>query len=67
MVSASDKKYFQSIADQLLDISSPARYNQAIMDFGAICCTPQNPKYNQCPLNKNCYAFNQDAVRFASG
>lgn len=62
MVSASDKKYFQSIADQLLDISSPARYNQAIMDFGAICCTPQNPKCSQCPLNKNCYAFNQDAV-----
>ena len=35
----------------------PAVFNQAIMNFGAILCKPQNPLCEQCPLSKKCIAF----------
>ena len=41
--STEGKKLFASLAGEFLDKSRPAVYNQAIMDFGAIQCTPQNP------------------------
>ncbi|MEP7320340.1 MAG: A/G-specific adenine glycosylase [Saprospiraceae bacterium] len=57
-----DKKYFQSLANQLLDINHSGLFNQAIMDFGAMCCIPKNPLCHICPLNKTCFAFNQDVI-----
>lgn len=35
----------------------PAAINQALMDFGATVCTPQNPRCSECPLNRWCAAF----------
>ena len=60
--SSLQKKSFQHLADQLLDKTSPALYNQAIMDFGAICCTPKNPACKICPLQKNCIALQTNLV-----
>lgn len=57
------KKYFSQLSQKLLDISNPGAYNQAIMDFGATCCTPNNPKCNDCPLNYECDSFIQSAVK----
>lgn len=51
------KKYFQSLADKLLDIKQPGLYNQSIMDFGAVVCKPVSPLCTQCDFNKNCIAF----------
>ena len=34
--STEGKKLFAALADEMLDKSRPAAYNQAIMDFGAI-------------------------------
>ena len=34
----------------MLDKKQPALYNQGIMDFGAIQCTPQSPDCLFCPL-----------------
>ncbi len=51
------KKLFSALAQELLDKNEPARYNQAIMDFGATHCTPKNPKCNTCLLKANCQAF----------
>lgn len=56
------KKAFSKLADRLLDQSDPARYNQAIMDFGATHCTPKNPRCNLCPLHQNCFAFRHQAT-----
>ena len=66
------KKLFAALAqDQLSSITdhhSPlplegsgeaALYNQAIMDFGAIQCTPSNPQCLQCPLQDSCIAFRE--------
>ena len=58
ILSTSDgKKLFKSIADLLLDPEAPARYNQAIMDFGALCCIPKAPLCSHCPLQKSCFAY----------
>lgn len=39
--STEGKKTFAALAEEMLDKSRPADYNQAIMDFGAIQCTPK--------------------------
>lgn len=55
--SAEGKKVFAALAEEMLDKSSPATYNQAIMDFGAIQCTPQSPACMFCPLADSCAAL----------
>ena len=39
-----------------------ADYTQAIMDFGATCCTPKNPLCTNCPLKTSCLAHQTDVV-----
>ena len=56
------KKEFTTLAQSLIDKKEPGAYNQAIMDFGATICLPQNPLCNQCPLQKICIAFNKNIV-----
>ena len=53
------KKLMNSLAQELLDESNPAAYNQAIMDFGAIVCKPQQPMCKGCPFQKKCIAFQE--------
>ena len=54
--SAEGKKLFVRVADELLDRERPGLYNQAIMDFGALQCTPVAPDCLFCPLNDSCVA-----------
>ncbi len=42
--------------------SSPALFNQAIMNFGALVCKPSSPECDLCPLSKKCYAYQHDLV-----
>lgn len=56
------KKLFTKLAEELLDKKQPGIYNQAIMDFGAVICKPQNPLCTQCPLKNKCVALLQDKV-----
>jgi A/G-specific adenine glycosylase len=55
--SAAGKKLYTAIAGNLLDTKDPAAFNQAIMDFGATICKPQNPLCTNCVQAKNCQAF----------
>ncbi len=50
-------------ADALLDRTSPGNHNQAIMEFGALVCTPANPSCLSCPLQKHCVAFGKNQVQ----
>lgn len=50
------QKYYQQIADELLDPINPAVHNQAIMELGALICTPRNPNCEHCPLSNSCEA-----------
>lgn len=56
------KNAFSTLANKLISRSHPALHNQAIMEFGAICCTPTNPGCNQCPFQNQCIAFNRDLI-----
>jgi A/G-specific adenine glycosylase len=60
--STEGKKYFSQLAQQCLDTENPARYNQAIMDFGALVCVPQQPTCHNCPLSSNCVALRENKV-----
>lgn len=55
--STSGKKIFAHLADELLDKANPAIHNQAIMDFGALQCTPKSPHCSSCPLCESCFAY----------
>lgn len=57
------KRIFTEMARSALDAARPAAYNQAIMDFGAVCCTPQTPQCVRCPLQSRCVAFRQGSVK----
>jgi len=50
-------KEFKLLAQQLIDTDQPGTYNQAIMEFGARYCVPQNPDCNNCIFNDKCEAF----------
>ena len=51
------KKIFTALAEELLEKKQAGIYNQAIMDFGAIICKPQNPLCAICPLKSKCVAL----------
>lgn len=51
-------KIFEEKANGLLTPDNPGEFNQAIMDFGAIQCTPKSPACAICPAGGYCYAFN---------
>lgn len=56
------KKYFAQLAGELLDKRQPGIYNQALMDFGAVICRPQQPLCPQCPLSEKCIARKENKV-----
>ncbi len=56
------KKLFTNLANELLDKKTPGIYNQALMDFGAVICKPQQPLCHECPLQKTCTAYQHDLI-----
>jgi len=57
------RKVFQQLADTLIPAEQPAEFNQAIMEFGAIQCTPAKPDCLFCPLQQQCFAFQHGMVQ----
>ncbi len=60
--SAEGVKVFAKLAQQLLPEHEPGTYNQAIMEFGALYCKPQNPNCLQCILSSSCLALKNKNV-----
>lgn len=50
------RKQFQELASGLLPDRHSDTYNQAIMEFGALQCTPARPDCMNCPCAHFCYA-----------
>lgn len=46
----------QCEADQLLDRRDSGRWNQALMELGALVCLPKQPLCDTCPVEANCEA-----------
>jgi len=53
---------FAKIANEQLNREQPGLHNQALMEFGALHCTPQNPNCLLCPLQAQCIAFERQTV-----
>lgn len=60
--SASGKQLIAEVAQTLLPEVHAAKYNQAVMEFGALQCVPRNPDCESCPLSFKCMALAQDRV-----
>jgi A/G-specific adenine glycosylase len=56
------KHFYQQLACELLDKENPGLYNQAIMDFGATICKPQNPLCSECVQQDDCVAFKKGFI-----
>jgi A/G-specific adenine glycosylase len=46
----------QNSADELLDPRAPSDWNQAMMELGAMVCTPRSPQCSVCPVAEFCRA-----------
>ncbi|MGA9883845.1 MAG: A/G-specific adenine glycosylase [Candidatus Acidiferrales bacterium] len=49
-------RQLSATADQLLALSAPGDWNQALMELGETICTPQNPRCTECPIAEHCLA-----------
>lgn len=56
------KKEFTALAQSLLPAERASAFNQAMMDFGAMQCTPQSPSCRGCPLEETCVAWHEGRV-----
>ena len=56
------KHAFTALAQELLPPKQASAFNQAMMDFGAIQCTPQSPRCLLCPLQETCIALREGRV-----
>ncbi len=55
--SSKDEQKLWEFSYLLISKISPRNFNQALMDLGAIICTPKNPSCFSCPLQKFCVAY----------
>ena len=55
--SIKDEKKLWEFSSFLISTTNPRNFNQALMDLGAIICTPKNPSCSACPLQKFCVAY----------
>lgn len=62
--SSTGKKYFQNLGNELIKGYDAADFNQAVMEFGALQCTPKQPKCAECPFNNKCVALKEQRVDF---
>ena len=60
--STEGKHEFAALAQSLLPPKEASAYNQAIMDFGAIQCTPKSPRCVLCPLQESCDALHTGRI-----
>ena len=60
--STAGKKHFRQLGQELLDTEHPRDYNSAIMEFGALHCTPTSPDCTHCPIQECCLAYAHGTV-----
>jgi A/G-specific adenine glycosylase len=56
-------KEFKILAQTLIDKAQPGTFNQAIMDFGATQCKPQNPLCESCPFANSCVSLDKKLTK----
>lgn len=54
------KKHFTALAKELVPISAPGRFNQAMMELGETICLPNTtPNCEKCPFSEICVAYRE--------
>ena len=56
------KHEFTALAQALLPADQASLFNQAMMDFGAVQCTPASPRCALCPLQEGCTALREGSI-----
>lgn len=56
------RRQITDICQQHIPHDRPGEFNQACMEFGAVWCTPKNPKCEECPFRSQCYALKHNMV-----
>jgi len=51
------RKTFEMAGEGLMYHDNPSYFNQALMELGALICTPTSPACLLCPVRKHCEAF----------
>jgi A/G-specific adenine glycosylase len=51
------RKVFEQAVRRLISHDDPSSFNQALMELGAIICTPRSPACLICPVQQVCRAF----------
>jgi len=57
------KRRILDIAGALIDQNQPGEFNQAVMEFGALVCTPLQPGCLECIFQTECVAYSRDLVQ----
>lgn len=57
------KNTIKNLAEKLIVQDNPGEFNQAVMEFGALHCKPQNPDCTSCIFKKECVAFKEGIVK----
>lgn len=52
----STRKEIESLLRELIPVTDPSGFNQALMELGALICIPRNPKCSICPVQQKCVA-----------
>lgn len=53
------RKIFEDITYELISKDDPSSFNQALMELGALICTPTSPSCLLCPVREHCSAFEE--------
>jgi len=56
------RKAYQTQLDEWIQEVDPASFNQAMMDLGAMVCTPRTPHCAFCPLKQGCKGLEKGVV-----
>ncbi|WP_251552008.1 A/G-specific adenine glycosylase [Neobacillus muris] len=53
------RKVFEKAVRELISHEDPSAFNQALMELGALICTPTSPSCLLCPVREHCHAFEE--------
>ena len=53
------RKIFEQAVRQLISHENPSYFNQALMEMGAMVCTPTSPSCLLCPVREHCVGFHE--------
>ncbi|MCX6557021.1 MAG: A/G-specific adenine glycosylase [Candidatus Aminicenantes bacterium] len=57
-LSAAKRKVASFLAG-IIPARQPGRFNEALMELGALVCLPRDPRCQDCPLRAGCFAFSR--------